>query len=174
MKKLLLPLLGLSLIPLFTQCNTLKKDIAAIDAREALIAKEPRGNYFIGRRYYVPYTRFWGYLRRPGQSWRTAELVVMDESLCRNPDRLPEYAGTPRYSFDNNYEYKIYGDYTGQYAYEPNSNLKLRIFKATKFEQTNTKPGWLFKPSEKYNAKAITLRPGIMPKLEIMAKYRER
>ena len=92
MNKLLLPLLGAVLLPALTQCNSLEKDIAGINARNAEIAREPRGNYFVGRRYHVPATRFWGYLRQPGQTWRTAQLVIMDESSCRTPDRLPEYA----------------------------------------------------------------------------------
>lgn len=124
------------------------KDIAGINARNAEIAREPRGNYFVGRRYHVPATRFWGYLRQPGQTWRTAQLVIMDESACRTPDRLPEYTGNPRYAYDNNYEYRVYGKYTGKYGYEPNSNLRLPIFKPTRFEVANTTPGWLFKPSE--------------------------
>ena len=146
MNKRLLPLLGAALLPALTQCNTLEKDIAGINARNAEIAREPRGNYFVGRRYHVPATRFWGYLRQPGQTWRTAQLVIMDESACRTPDRLPEY-----------------GKYTGKYGYEPNSNLRLPIFKPTRFEVANTTPGWLFKPSEKYDTGAVTLRPAIMP-----------
>ena len=163
MNKRLLPLLGAALLPALTQCNTLEKDIAGINARNAEIAREPRGNYFVGRRYHVPATRFWGYLRQPGQTWRTAQLVIMDESACRTPDRLPEYTGNPRYAYDNNYEYRVYGKYTGKYGYEPNSNLRLPIFKPTRFEVANTTPGWLFKPSEKYDTGAVTLRPAIMP-----------
>ena len=140
----LLPSSGPSSLPMLSQCNSLEKDIAAINARNMEIAREPRGNYFVGRRYHVPSTRFWGYLRQPGQTWRTAQLVIMDESACRTPDRLPEYAGNPRYAFDNNYEYRVYGKFTGKYGYEPNTNLKLPIFKPTKFEQLNTDPGWLF------------------------------
>lgn len=101
--------------------------------------------------------------RQPGQTWRTAQLVIMDESACRTPDRLPEYTGNPRYAYDNNYEYRVYGKYTGKYGYEPNSNLRLPIFKPTRFEVANTTPGWLFKPSEKYDTGAVTLRPAIMP-----------
>lgn len=66
MNKRLLPLLGAALLPALTQCNTLEKDIAGINARNAEIAREPRGNYFVGRRYHVPATRFWGYLAPAG------------------------------------------------------------------------------------------------------------
>ena len=57
---------------LLCQCDTLRSDCRAVAEREAQIAQEPGGDYYIGRRYYVPFTRFWGYLRRPGSSWRTA------------------------------------------------------------------------------------------------------
>lgn len=109
MNKRLLPLLGAVILPMLSQCNSLEKDIAAINARNMEIAREPRGSYFVGRRYHVPSTRFWGYLAPAGQTWRTAQLVIMDESACRTPDRLPEYAGNPRYAYDNNYEYRVYG-----------------------------------------------------------------
>ena len=51
-----------------------------------------------------------------------------------------------------------------------NTNLKLPIFKPTKFEQLNTDPGWLFKPSEKYDKKTVSLRPGIMPLTSVPAR----
>ena len=35
----------------------------------AAISREPQGEYFIGRRYYNSYYKFWGYVRRPGQPW---------------------------------------------------------------------------------------------------------
>lgn len=47
----LLPLLGAVILPMLSQCNSLEKDIAAINARNMEIAREPRGNYFVGRRY---------------------------------------------------------------------------------------------------------------------------
>lgn len=41
------------------QCDTLKSDCQAISEREAAIAAEKPGDYYIGRRYYIPYTRLW-------------------------------------------------------------------------------------------------------------------
>ena len=58
--------------------------------RKAKIAAEERGDFFYGRRYYVKKTRFWGYLRKPGQSAKKARLVIFNEAIKRNPDRLPE------------------------------------------------------------------------------------
>src|SRR5436190_7652044 len=63
-----------------------------VKSRKAAIMAEPRGDYFVGRRYFAQSRRFWGYLRHPGQDWETAELVVMSESRVKQPDRLPEVA----------------------------------------------------------------------------------
>lgn len=162
MKKTTLFLLAVMALPL-TQCDTTKRDIEAIHARNMEIMKEPKGDYFVGRRYYVPSTRFWGYLREPGKSWKTAQLVVMEESSVLSPDRSPEYGPDKKYSKDNNYEYIIRGKYTGRYVYEPNSNLKLPLFHLTGYEVVNRDPGWLFKPSESYRTDRVSLRPAIMP-----------
>ena len=95
------------------------------EVRAADIASEPSGNFYYGRRYFVKKTRFWGYLRKPRQSANTARLVVFNESKKRNPDRLPE-EGPPskRYGFDQNYEYKIYGYYTGDKVYTKSTPTK--------------------------------------------------
>lgn len=162
LKKYGLYLFALCCLPL-TQCDTTQSDIEAINARNALIMQETKGNYYVGRRYHVPATRFWGYLRKPGETWRTAQLVLMDETKMRTPDRSPEYGPDKKYSKDNNYEYHIFGKYTGKYAYEPNSNLKLPVFQLTGYKLVNTNPGWLFKPSEKYSTEKVSLRPVIMP-----------
>lgn len=132
------------------------------EVRAAEIASEPTGNFYYGRRYFVKKTRFWGYLRKPRQGADTARLVVFNESKKRNPDRLPEL-GPPgkRYGFDQNYEYKIYGYYTGDKVYEINSNQILPEFMLTGYELVDRKPGWLFSPQDHYNPRAITLRPSL-------------
>ena len=58
--------------------------------RRLEIAAEAPGDYYIGRRFHVPNTHFWGYVRRPGESWEQSRLVVLNERLMRQPDRLPE------------------------------------------------------------------------------------
>lgn len=151
---------------LLCQCQTysLKDDCRAIRAREADIAREPAGDYYIGRRYYVPITRFWGYLRRPGQSWREAKLVMMDESSVHTPDRgMEPPVKNAVYGTDQNVEYIIRGSYTGKDAYDPSTNQVLPMFRATAYEVRNRKPGFLFTPSERYDAGYVTLTPSIMP-----------
>jgi len=128
--------------------------------RKAQIAAEPRGNFYYGRRYFVEKTRFWGYLRKPGKSANSARLVIFNESKKRNPDRLPENGPAGRrYGFDQNYEYRIYGNYTGRSLYEPNSNQVLPEFMLTRYELLDKNPGWLFSPSDRYSRTQLTLRP---------------
>ncbi len=150
---------------LFTQCHSLRSDCEAIQQREQKIAAEPRGDYYVGRRYYIPYTRFWGYLRQPGQSWREARLVIMDEQLCRTPDRgyEPPVKGAT-FGTDHNVEYAVRGSYTGEKAYDPSTNQILPVFKVASFTVRDKEPGFLFKPSEEYSENVVTLTPSIMPK----------
>jgi hypothetical protein len=130
------------------------------DERNASIASEATGDFFYGRRYYVQKTRFWGYLRKPRQSTSNAKLVIFREDRKHNPDRLPE-TGPPgaRYGFDNNFEYKIRGNYTGETGYDPNSNQFLPVFRLTGYEVANRNPGWLFSPSDHYDPLRVTLTP---------------
>ncbi len=168
-KKMLILVAGCVLL---TQCNTLKSDCEAVNLREQEIAAEPKGDYYIGRRYYIPLTRFWGYLREPGQSWRESKLVIMDESVVRTPDRgyEPPVKGAT-FGRDANIEYTLRGSYTGQQAYDPSTNQVLPVFKATSYTIRNEKPGFLFKPSEKYSKTHVTLFPAIMPRPQDCALY---
>lgn len=153
-----------------TQCHSLRSDCEALREREAAIAQEEKGGYFVGRRYYIPLCRFWGYLREPGQSWRDAKLVMMDETLVRTPDRGPEDP-LPNATFgrDQNVEYVIRGEYTGRKAYDPSTDQVLPMFRATSYEVRNREPGFLFVPSEEYSEDFVSLRPAIMPKPEVCA-----
>ncbi len=155
-----------------TQCNTLQSDCEALQEREQAIAAEPRGDYYIGRRYYIPLTRFWGYLREPGQSWRQAKLVIMDESVVRTPDRgyEPPVKGAT-FGSDANVEYTLLGSYTGEKAYDPSTDQILPVFKATSYTVRNQKPGFLFKPSEEYSKDYVTLTPSIMPRPQDCVPY---
>ncbi len=128
------------------------------EARQAAIASEPTGDFYYGRRYYVEKTRFWGYLREPRQSAEKSKLVIFKENRTKNPDRLSE-DGPPeaRYGFDNNYEYRIYGNYTGEKAYDPNSNQVLPVFSLTDYQVVDRQPGWLFSPKDYFHPQRYTL-----------------
>ncbi len=132
-----------------------------VEVRNANIAAEPSGDFYYGRRYYVEKTRFWGYLRQPRQPWSRAKLVIMREDRKSSPDRLPESdTAGQTYGFDNNYEYRIRGHYTGKEAYDPNSNQFLPEFMPTSFELLERQPGWLFRPDDRYDRLRITMVPG--------------
>ena len=129
-----------------------------VEVRNAAIASEPTGDFFYGRRYFVEKTRFWGYLRKPRQPWSRAKLVIMREDKKHQPDRMSESGPSGRrYAFDNNFEYRIRGYYTGQEAYDPNSNQILPEFMLTGYELVDRQPGWLFRPDDFYDSKRITL-----------------
>jgi hypothetical protein len=130
------------------------------EERQSQIANEPTGDFFYGRRYFVEKTRFWGYLRKPRQSAKSAKLVMFKEDRKRAPDRLSENGPSgARYSFDNNYEYRIRGYYTGEEGYDPNSNQFMPVFMLTDYELVDRNPGWLFSPSDHYNRLRVTLFP---------------
>jgi hypothetical protein len=109
-------------------------------AMAARIQAEPPGNYFIGRRYFRPNYHFWGYVRRPGQPWSTAQLVMLNENQKLAPDREQINFG-----YDNNYEYKLYGYFTGDNVYEPASNGVYPEFVLQGYELISTNPVPIFK-----------------------------
>lgn len=163
-------LLSLTALPLLTQCSSItpEEEQAAIQQKNAQIAVEPAGKFFYGRRYFIPYTRFWGYLREPRQRWSTASLVVMDEASVKVPDRLRETRTDHKekgkdHGYDANFEYRIFGHYTGQRAYEPNTDLVLPVFRITGYEVLNENPGWIFTPKEKYDETEVSLIPSLIP-----------
>ena len=53
------------------------KSFTVRELRKAKIAGEETGPFYIGRRYHVNRTWFWGYLRQPRESWSKAKLVVI-------------------------------------------------------------------------------------------------
>ncbi|WP_038165247.1 hypothetical protein [Verrucomicrobium sp. BvORR106] len=128
-----------------------------MDARKLQINNEPRGDYFIGRRFYIERTQFWGYIRRPGQSWDSSRLVVINENQKSAPDRLPEMPadGGNAHGYDHNREYRMWGRFTGQTIYDPNSDLFLPEFQLTNYELISPSGGWLFHPKEKSDGKRL-------------------
>lgn len=131
-----------------------------VAVRKSQIAAEETGDFYIGRRYHVNRTWFWGYLRKPRQSWSSGKLVVFNQTQQRAADNLPQN-GPPgaRYAYDNNYEYRIWGHYTGDEVYEPNSNQFLPEFKLTRYELIQRDPGWIFHPNDHYDPYRLTLQP---------------
>ncbi len=132
----------------FAGCESVPQGIQqARIAAAARIQAEPPGDYFIGRRYYKPDYKFWGYVRRPGQPWSTAQLVMLNEKLKMAPDREQLSFGN-----DNNYEYKLTGYFTGDNVYEPASNSVYPEFVLKTIDLISVSPAPIFK--SQYNSRA--------------------
>ena len=106
----------------------------------ARIGTEAPGDYWIGRRYYKPVYKFWGYVRRPGQPWSTSQMVMLNEKQKLAPDRAQNAIGS-----DNNHEYKLYGRFSGDKVYEPASNAIYPEFVLENYELISTTPPPIFK-----------------------------
>jgi hypothetical protein len=114
-----LPILCLAAATAFalTGCETTGTDDAARASMNAAIRAEQPGNYFIARRMYKQDYKVWGWVRQPGQSWKTAKLVMLNEQRTLAPDRVAGKIGS-----DNGYEYKLTGYFSGATVYEPASD----------------------------------------------------
>jgi len=150
MKNTLLAFIALLAIP-FTGCQTTTQSSSARGGIETVglglnysavagnIAAEPAGNYFIGRRYYMENFYYWGYIRKPGQPWREARLVMLNENRKLTPDRAGGKLGT-----DHNSEYKMAGYFSGDTVYEAASNAFYPEFVVTDMQLVSTNPPSLF------------------------------
>ncbi len=139
-RRLLLVILALFAIPHFTACTADYEAMRkARQAMEAEIKTEPQGDYFIGRRYYKSDYKFWGWIRKPGQPWSTAKLVMMNEQAKLAPDREAGHIGS-----DNGYEYKLYGKFSGDTVYEPASNSKYPEFVLKNYELRSATPANIY------------------------------
>ncbi len=156
---LMIKRLGQVLPLLFTlfalsNCQTVPDGIQqARIAQQQTISSEPPGDYFIGRRYYKPDYKFWGYVRRPGQSWSTAKLVMLNEHKKLAPDREQVNFG-----FDNNYEYRLTGRFSGEEVYEPASNAIYPEFVLENYELISTNPPPIFSSQASGRASAAVSR----------------
>jgi hypothetical protein len=150
-----LSLLGIALLPiLFAACETTPPGIQAARITMAQkYAAEAPGDYFIGRRYYKPDFKFWGYIRRPGQPWSESQLIMLNEKQKLAPDRERLDFGS-----DNNYEYKLYGYFSGDKVYEPASNTVYPEFVLKGYELISTDPPPIFSSQFSSRAQAATSR----------------
>jgi len=108
---------------------------AAEQARLENISNEKPGDYFIGRRFYKKDFKFWGFVRKPGEPWSAAKLVILNEQQKLAPDRELNQIG-----YDDNYEYRLYGYFTGDMPYDPGSDNWYPEFKLTGYELIATSP----------------------------------
>ncbi len=133
-----LPVLAMLIV---SGCETpgMNGDRAARIAQQQAVLQETPGNYFVGRRYYNPNYKFWGYVRKPGQPWRTSQLVMLNENQKLAPDREINQPGV-----DDNCEYHLTGRFTGEKVYEPASNRFYPEFLLTGIELVNRTPASIF------------------------------
>lgn len=119
------------------------------------IKTEPPGDYWIGRRYYKQDYKFWGWIRRPGQPWSTAKLIMMNEQGKLAPDREAGHFGS-----DNGYEYKLIGELSGQTVYEPASNGFYPEFVLKSYELKSISPGNIYnQPGAMDPARRVIIHP---------------
>ena len=145
--RLLLPVL----LCLLAGCETESGGIQqARLLQRAAISREQPGDYFIGRRYYNAYYKFWGYVRRPGQPWKTSELVMLNEKVKLAPDREINQIGV-----DDNCEYRLYGRFTGDKVYEPASNHLYPEFQLERYELIDRNPPSIFAPGARTQSTEI-------------------
>ena len=140
MKKILLLLPVVLLAACATTSQQGSGDAAARTAMLVQIRAEPAGDYFVGRRYYKSDYKFWGFIRRPGQSWSTAKLVMLNENKKLAPDR----AAGKALGNDNGVEYRLLGYYSGAMVYEPASDKFYPEFVLTGAELLDAHPAPIF------------------------------
>ena len=138
------PLLLLALAAFLPLCGCvtveMKEKKAARLVMEDAIRQEEPGNYYVGRRYYKQDYKFWGFVRKPREQWNTSKLVMLNEQGKLAPDRELGKLGS-----DNNYEYKLYGDFSGQTVYEPASNGFYPEFVLKSYELRTITPTTIYK-----------------------------
>ena len=152
MRVLLLALCSLALLLSLAACESpgeSGRKAFLLTQRQAILS-EPKGDYFIGRRYYNSNYKFWGYVRRPGEPWHDAKLVMFDENEKLAPDREINQFGV-----DNNVEYKLYGYFTGKTVYEPASNGFYPEFHLKGYEIRDRNPPSIFPPGTRLPDDAI-------------------
>jgi hypothetical protein len=131
------------------------------EAAERAKTEQP-GDYFIGRRLVGQHFYFWGYVKKPGDSWDRAKLVMLNEKIALAPDRARNAVGS-----DNNFEYRLYGYFSGDHVYEAASGRFFPEFVLKKAELIDSKPPAIFPPNIVEQQKMFvnwprgTLEPGV-------------
>ena len=134
-------------------CSTMPEGIQQAKVAAAnRIATEAPGDYFVGRRYYKPDFKFWAMCAGPA-SPGTAQLVMLNEKQKLAPDRQALSFGS-----DNNYEYKLYGFFSGERVYEPASNTIYPEFVLKNYELLSTTPPPIFRSQVSGSAETATTR----------------
>jgi len=137
-----------------TGCETVDTGAESRAAMNEAIRAETPGNYYIGRRMYKQDYKVWGWVREPGQPWRTAKLVMMNEQKLLNPDRAASKIG-----YDNNYEYRLIGHFSGERVYEPASDSFYPEFILEGAEVKSTTPANIYQTKRQAEPGVRILQP---------------
>ena len=152
MIKSLLPIL-LGLVLLFTGCEA-PIVLQSVQDRQAIstaIAGEAHGDYFVGRRFYKVDYKMWGWVKKPGEPWKTSQLVMFNEQKTLAPDRARNAIGS-----DNNYDYRLSGYFSGEKVYEPASDTFYPEFVLAGASVTSTNPPLIY-PDQRWVLPAVRL-----------------
>jgi hypothetical protein len=137
-------------------CETVEPDAMARSAMNAAIPSEQPGDYFIGRRMYKDDYKMWGWVREPGKPWKTARLVMMNEQNKLAPDREAGSLGK-----DNNYEYRLFGRFSGDLVYEPASDTFYPEFLLKGYELKSPDSARIFSTKRQEDSSVRILLPPI-------------
>jgi hypothetical protein len=138
-------------------CQTTAPDpeLAARQAAiAASIAAEKPGNYFVARRFFKNDYKMWGWVRKPGQPWSTAQLVMLNEQRKLAPDRSEGKLG-----IDNNFEYHLEGAFSGDKVYEPASNRFYPEFVLIDYTLVDRTPPLIFRDRRSIDPAIRILEP---------------
>jgi hypothetical protein len=135
-------------------CETADTSAVTRAAMNQAIRGEPPGNYFVGRRMYKVDYKVWGWVREPGRPWNTAKLVMMNEQRKLAPDRASGKLG-----WDNDYEYRLSGYFSGETVYEPASNGFYPEFILLGAEVKSTKPSNIYLSERQRDPSVRILQP---------------
>ena len=138
----------------FSGCETIDTEGPARAAMNEAIRAEPPGNYYIGRRMYKQDYKVWGWIREPGQPWKTAKLVMFNEQKTLAPDRAQDRIG-----YDNNFEYKLTGYFSGQTVYEPASDTIYPEFVLQSYEVKGVNPPNIYQTKRQNDPSVRILMP---------------
>lgn len=135
-------------------CETVDSGAQSRAAMNAAIQAEQPGNYFIARRMYKRDYKVWGWVREPGKPWKTARLVMLNEQQKLAPDREQNRLG-----YDNNYEYRLTGGFSGDTVYEPASDGFYPEFVLAGYEIRSTSPPNIYQQKRQSEPGVRLLQP---------------
>jgi hypothetical protein len=85
--------------------------------------------YWDAQREFHPTHSTWGFLKRPEQDWSEAFRVILKE------DRMPApHRRLPRRDSDDHFQYRFYGYFDAEPAYDPVINRLFDVFVLTRYE----------------------------------------